>query len=58
MVFRADDAFLDNDLPKENTMSPNSLKQRLVLITLAALASTSTFAVMVLAPIAASGSLV
>ena len=58
MVFRADDAFLDNDLPKENTMSPNSLKQRLVLITLAALASTSTLAVMVLAPIAASGSLV
>ena len=36
-------------------MDRNSLKQRLVLITLAALASTSTFALMVLAPMAASG---
>ena len=38
-------------------MDPYSLKQRLVLITLAALASTSTFAVMVLAPMAASSGL-
>ena len=38
-------------------MKPNSLKQRLVLITLAALASTSTIAILVLAPMAASGGL-
>ncbi len=38
-------------------MEPNSLKQRLVLIALAALASTSTIAVMVLVPMAASGGL-
>jgi hypothetical protein len=58
MVLRADHAFLDNDHPpKENAMDRNSLKQRLVLITLAALASTSTFALMVLAPMAASGGL-
>ena len=38
-------------------MEPNSLKQRLVLITLAALASTSTIAILVLAPLAASGGL-
>ena len=38
-------------------MEPNSLKQRLILIALAALASTSTIAVMVLAPMAASGGL-
>lgn len=57
MVSRADDAFLDNDHHKENSMDRNSLKQRLVLITLAALASTSTFALMVLAPMAASGGL-
>ena len=38
-------------------MEPNSLKQRLVLITLAALASTSTIAILVLAPMAASGGL-
>ena len=36
-------------------MNRNSLKQGLVLIALAALASTSTFALMVLAPLAASG---
>jgi hypothetical protein len=36
-------------------MNRPSLKQRLVLITLAALASTSTFALMVLVPLAASG---
>ena len=38
-------------------MDHNSLKQRLVLIALAALASTSTFALMVLAPLTASGGL-
>jgi hypothetical protein len=38
-------------------MEPDSLKQRLVSITLAALASCSTFAVLVLAPMAASGGL-
>jgi hypothetical protein len=38
-------------------MNHKSLTQRLVLITLAALASTSTFALMVLAPMAASGGL-
>ena len=36
-------------------MNRHSLKQRLVLLTIAALASTSTFALMVLAPLAASG---
>ena len=36
-------------------MNRSSLKQRLVLIALAALASTSTFALMVLAPSAGSG---
>ena len=36
-------------------MNRNSLKQRLVLTTLAALASTSTFALMVLAPLVAGG---
>jgi hypothetical protein len=41
----------------ENAMNRNSLKQRLVLITLAALASTCTFALMVLAPLAAGGGL-
>jgi hypothetical protein len=35
-------------------MNRNSLEQCLVLIALAALASTSTFALMVLAPLAAS----
>lgn len=39
-------------------MDRSSLKQRLVVITLAALASTSTFAVFVLAPMAASVGLV
>lgn len=34
---------------------PNSLKQRLVLITLAAFASTTTFALTVLAPMASNG---
>ena len=43
---------------KENTMNRNSLMQRLVLMTLAALASTTTFGLMVLAPMAVSGSLV
>jgi hypothetical protein len=38
-------------------MNLHSLKQRLILFTLATLASTSTFAVFVLAPMAASGSL-
>jgi hypothetical protein len=57
MVLRTDDAFLDNHHLKENAMDRNSLKQRLVLMTLAALASTSTFALMVLAPMAASGGL-
>jgi len=38
-------------------MNPHSLKQRLVLLTLATLASTSTVAVFVLVPMAASGSL-
>ena len=38
-------------------MESNSLMQRLVFIALAALASTSTIAVMVLAPMAASGGL-
>ena len=38
-------------------MDPYSLKQRLVLVAVAALASTSTLAVMVLAPMAASGGL-
>ena len=38
-------------------MDRSSLKQRLVLLTLAALASSSTFALMVLAPMAASGGL-
>ena len=38
-------------------MDRNSLQQRLVLIMLAALASTGTFALMVLAPMAASGGL-
>lgn len=57
MGSRADDAFLANDQQKENTMHRNSLKQRLVLITLAVLASTSTFALLVLAPMAASGGL-
>ncbi len=43
--------------PKEIHMHRNSLKQRLVLMTLAALASTSTFASMVLAPLASYGGL-
>ena len=38
-------------------MNSKSLTQRLVLMTLAAVASTSTFALMILAPIAASGGL-
>ena len=38
-------------------MDRNSLKQRFVLITLAAFASTSTFALMVLAPMAVNGGL-
>lgn len=50
-----DDACLDSDQPKESTMDPHSLKQRLVLFTLATLASISTFTVFVLAPMAASG---
>ena len=42
-------------LPKENAMNRPSLTQRLVLMTLAALASTGTLSLMVLAPLAASG---
>ena len=38
-------------------MNRTTLTQRLVLITLAAFASTSTFALMVLAPMATSGRL-
>lgn len=36
-------------------MTRHSLKQRLVLITLAALASTCSFALLVVAPLAVSG---
>ena len=46
---------LSTTLPKENAMNRISLKERLILITLAALASTGTFALMVLAPLVASG---
>ena len=38
-------------------MNSKSITQRLFLITLAAVASTSTFSLMVLAPIGASGGL-
>jgi hypothetical protein len=38
-------------------MDPRSLTQRLVIVTLAALTSTSTFALLVLAPMATGGSL-
>ncbi len=38
-------------------MNPNSIKQRVVFFTLAACASFSTFALMVLAPLAANGGL-
>lgn len=39
-------------------MNRKSIAQRIVLITLATLASTSTFALMVLAPMATGGGLV
>ena len=38
-------------------MNSKSITQRLVLMTLAVVASTSTFSLMILAPIAASGGL-
>ena len=43
--------------PKEIQMNRTSIAQRLVLITLATLASTTTFALMVLAPMAIGGGL-
>ena len=53
-----DDASIDNHRRRFQMNRRTSIAQRLVLITLATLASTSTFALMVLAPIATGGGLV
>jgi len=57
MRFRPDDSSIVNSQPQEPPMNRKSATERIALIMLAALASTSTFALMVLGPMASSGGL-
>ena len=56
MRFRFDDASVVHPF-KEHPMNRKSLTERIALMMLAAFASTSTFALVVLGPMAASGGL-
>jgi hypothetical protein len=57
MRFRFDDSPVVNPFLRTNTMNSKSLTERIALMMLAAFASTSTFALVVLGPMAASGGL-